>query len=139
MTSNIAKAPYHCLVWIDHRQAHLYGVSEKDIAELALIHAPDTGHGHVHHHAGTVGSGHEPLSVEFLKAVAGALQDCTEILIAGPADAKHVLKTYIATKHPALDRKILGVETLPKTDEHELQVFASRFFHRSDRIHPAAP
>ena len=130
------QAPFHCLVWIDHRQAGIYGVSEQGLSELVRIHAPDTGHGHVHHRAGTMGSGHEPVNPEFLKAVAAALPASEELLIAGPADAKHALKQYLAAKYPALDRRIMGVETLPKTNDHEMHVFAHRFFHRTDRMRP---
>lgn len=133
-----SKSPFHCLVWIDHRQAGVYAVSEHDLCELAMIHAPDTGHGHVHHHAGTTGAGHEPLSPEFMRAVVAAIEDPAELLIAGPSDAKHALKQYIAARNPSLYGRILGVETLAKSSDHELQGFAHRFFHRADRIRPAS-
>ncbi len=132
------KSPYHCLIWIDHRQARIYGVTEHELTEMAIIHGPDSGHGHVHHHSGATGSGHDALSAEFLKVVTAAVHDCTEILIAGPAEAKYALKSYIAAKQPQLDRKIAGVETFAKTGDHDLHLFASHFFHRADRMRPAA-
>jgi hypothetical protein len=130
------KTPFHCLVWIDHRQARIYAVSRHDLVELALVRAPDTGNGHIHHHAGTVGPGHEPASPEFLRVVVEALKEPGELLIVGPGDAKHALKRHIAAKFPSLDRRILGVETLPKAGDHDLQAFSQRFFHRADRMQP---
>lgn len=130
-------APFHCLVWIDHNQARLYAVSKHDLAELALIHAPDNGRGHIHHYAGAVGPGHEAPHPEFLKAVVTALGEPEEILITGPADAKHALKHYIAEKHPGLDRRILGIETLARSHAQDLQAFAYRYFHAADRMRAA--
>ena len=137
MKQEQARSPFHCLVWIDHRQAGVYAVSDHDLSELAMIHAPDKGHGHVHHHAGTTGFGHEPLSPEFLRAVVAAIDHPAELLIAGPADAKHALRQYIADKNPGLHQRILGVETLAKSSDHDLHGFAHRFFHRADRLPPA--
>lgn len=133
-----AGKPFHCLVWIDHQAARIYAVTREALSELATIHAPDQGHGHVHHRAGTVGPGHEPPAAQFLEKVAAALKHPAEVLIAGPADIKHALKTYIAERHPGLDKRIMGVETLDKVGPGELHDFASRFFHRADRMHPLA-
>lgn len=130
-----AKTPFHCLVWLDHRQARIYTVSEHDLTELALVHAPDHGRGHIHHRAGTIGPGHEAPNAEFLKAVVTALQDPEEILIVGPGQAKHALKQHIAAKRADLDGRILGVETLERADDHGLHAFAHRFFRRADRMH----
>jgi stalled ribosome rescue protein Dom34 len=126
--------PYHCLVWIDHQIAHIYAVTHHDLAELAVIRAPDQGHGNVHHRAGTMGAGHEPISPEFMTQVTAALLDPAEILIAGPAQAKHALKDFIAAKAPAFAHRIVGVETLDKTGNGELHNFARRYFHHVDSI-----
>ena len=126
--------PFHCLVWIDHRTARIYAVMHEALSELALIHAPDQGQGHLHHHAGSPGSGHEAISAEFLNRVIGALQNSAEILITGPAQAKHALKDFITAKAPVLASRIVGVEALDKVTDGQLHEFACRFFHRADRM-----
>ena len=131
--------PFHCLVWIDHSLARIFAVTQGEMTELATLHAPDDGHGHIHHHAGTPGSGHEPMSEKFLEKVTEALHDSAEILIAGPAQAKHILKAYLAKKAPALSRHIVAVAALNDSGDDELHEFARLFFHRVDRMRGSSP
>lgn len=131
--------PFHCLVWIDHTIARIYGVQRDGLREIAVIHAPDQDHGHIHHRAGTRGSGHEPPAAEFLEKTASAIKDGAEILIAGPAEAKHALKRHIALHAPRLASHIIGVETLADCGTRELHDFAAAFFHRADRMQSPAP
>lgn len=129
-----AARPFHQMVWIDHQSATIYGATRHGINELAVIHAHDQGRGHVHHKAGTPGSGHEPLSQAFLLRVTVALADAREILIVGPGQAKLALKSYIALYAPLLNKRILGVEPMGKCDQGELQAFATLFFKQTDRM-----
>lgn len=133
------KMPFHCLVWIDHCVARIFAVTQQEMTELATLRAPDDGRGHVHHHAGTPGSGHVPMSAEFLEKVAEALRDPAEILIAGPAQAKHLLKAYLEKKAPALSQRILAVAALNESGDDELHEFARLFFHRADRMRGSSP
>ena len=133
------ETPFHCMVWIDHRVARIFAVTQRELTELATLHAPDDSRGHVHHHAGTPGSGHEPMSEEFLGKVAEALHDPAEILIAGPAQAKHILKAYLAKKAPALSRHIVATAALNESSDDELHDFARLFFHRIDRMGGSSP
>ena len=134
---NPASKPFHQLVWIDHQTAHLYGVTRDALIELAVIHAPDEGRGHVHHKAGTMGPGHVAAPQSFLNQVATALLDAREILIVGPADAKHSLKKHIVLNMPLLDKRVIGVKPMDKCGVGELQVFASQFFRQTDRMQPS--
>ena len=131
--------PFHCLVWIDHCIARIFAVTQSGLTESATLHAPHEGHGHIHHHAGTPGPGHEPVSEAFLEKVTAALDDSAEILIAGPAQAKQALKTYLAKKAPTLSRQVVAVATVHKAGDGELYDFARRFFHRIDRMRGSRP
>lgn len=130
---------FHQMVWMDHDIARVYGVTRNSLAELAVIHAPDEGRGHIHHQAGTMGPGHTALSQDFMRKIAAALHDAQEILIVGPADAKHALKNYIASNTPALDKRVIGIEPMDKCGQGELQAFASLFFRQADRMRPSPP
>ena len=127
-------APFHQMVWIDHRSAALYEVTHHDLKELAVIHAPDQGTGHIHHKAGTMGPGHTNVPTEFLQKVVAALAGARRILIVGPADAKFALKHHIALNAPSLDDHIIGVESMDKCGNGELQAFATPFFRQADRM-----
>ncbi|HWU53990.1 MAG TPA: hypothetical protein VN175_00725 [Rhizomicrobium sp.] len=126
--------PFHQLVWIDHHQAKIYGVTRHDLTELTVIQAPDQGRSHVHHRGGTMGAGHAGLAADFLQNVTEALHGAEEVLIVGPADAKHALKHYISSNVPLLDKRVIGVEPMDKCGAGELQAFANLFFRQADRM-----
>ena len=134
MKQTQTKTPFHCLVWIDHCMARIFAVTRREMTELATLHAPDEGRGHIHHRAGTPGAGHEPMSEKFLKKVADALGDPAEILIAGPAQARQILKAYLAKTTPILSQRIVAVAALEETGDDKLYDFARSFFHRIDRM-----
>jgi stalled ribosome rescue protein Dom34 len=133
------RKPFHCLVWIDHCIARIFAVTKRELTELTTLHAPDQGRGHIHHHAGTPGPGHESMSEEFLQNVVAALQDPAEILIAGPAQAKQIFKAYLAKKAPTLHQRVVAVATSNKAGDDELRDFACRFFDRIDSIRGSSP
>ncbi len=124
--------PYHVIVWIDHQTAHLYGVHRDSIGEIATIHVPDQDRGHIHHKAGTPGSGHAAVAPGLLREVAGALSNAQEILIVGPADAKTALKKYIVLQLPLLAKRIIGMEPMGRAHMDDIHALAVRFFHRHD-------
>jgi len=138
MTSAQGK-PFHCMVWIDHRIARIFAVTQRELTELVTLHAPDDGRGHIHHRAGTPGAGHEPMSEYFLNQVVDALREPEEILIAGPAQAKQIFKAYLAKKRPTLHERVVAVAALDDIGNDELHTFARRFFHRIDRMRGSAP
>jgi stalled ribosome rescue protein Dom34 len=128
---------YHVIVWIDHRVAYLYGVTRTGIDELFTIYAPDQDRGHIHHKAGSIGSGHVAVAPAFLREVAVALGKAQEILIVGPADAKDALKKYIGLQIPLLAERIRGVEPMGRAGKEEIHTFAVRFFRQHDLMGPA--
>lgn len=126
--------PFHLIVWIDHVIARLYAVKHDRVEEIATVRAPDSGLGHVHHKAGTPGSGHNHPSPAFLKQVSAALGQVHEILIVGPSDARFALEKYLKTHAPLLDARIVGVEPMGRAGQAELHAFASLFFRQADRM-----
>ena len=128
--------PFHQMVWIDHRSATTFEVTHHELTERVTIHAPNQSTGHVHHKAGTMGSGHQEVSPAFLQRVTAALAGARRVLIVGPSDAKFALKHYIATHAPSLDDHVIGVEPMDKCSSGDLQAFATLFFRQADRMLP---
>jgi stalled ribosome rescue protein Dom34 len=123
---------YHMIVWLDHQSANVYGVTHNDVQEIAQVRARDSGHGHVHHHAGTPGAGHNAVSPAFLRETALLLKDAKRILIVGPGDAKQAMRKFIETEMPLLAACIAGVEPMGRPGHGELRDFARLFFHQDD-------
>jgi hypothetical protein len=127
----------HAVVWIDHREAHLFGIGADAGEKLSVVEHSPSPIRHIHHKAGpTASSGHEPESLAFMDEVAKALDGVKEILIAGPAQAKHHLKTRLDQHWPHIAANVVGVEALDHPSETEILNFARRAFHKIDRMRP---
>jgi hypothetical protein len=129
--------PYHLVVWIDHRSAHLFDVAQGQVKEISRIPALDNGRGHVHHKAGSVGAGHAGAELAFLHKVAIAMVPAQEILVVGPAGTKNELKKYLDHKMPLLALKVAGVEPMGRPALEDISAFATLFFRQRDQMSPA--
>ncbi len=125
---------FHAVVWIDHKETHIFELGESEIARHHIL--PPDSEGHIHHKAGTVGSGHAHESKPYLTAIIAALKPNHEILIVGHGTAKTELAHYIRDHVPALAPRILGVETVDKQTEGEVIALARKFFAEKDRSTP---
>lgn len=124
---------FHAVVWIDHRVAHIYEFGRNGTSqELIKSHGPH----HIHHKAGTVGSGHERDKPAYFREIAAHLAGTGAILIIGPAETKTELKTFLEAQAPAIAAKVIGVEPLDEESEGEIVAFARKFFVRNDRMTP---
>jgi len=128
-------APFHMVVWLDHQVARLYGLAHDAVQEI-VVHNADAGKGHVHHHAGSVGSGHVALDKVFLENISAAIGEAQEILIVGPAAAKTALKSFLDQHKPLQAQRVMGVEAMDHASAAEITAFARRFFSPLDRMLP---
>ena len=122
----------HVVVWIDHREAHVQSFT-RDESDSVHIKA----HGEprkVHRHSGSVGSGKAPEDHEFYSSVAKSFADAHEVLVVGPAEAKHELVKFLKHHHPQLASKVIGVEAVDHPTDGQLLEHARRFFRAADRL-----
>ena len=130
-----ATVNYHAVVWLDHRLAKIIGFKLHSADRMTrAIHSQ--GVPHIHHKAGTVGSGHVQSDPAFFRAIADDLQDYCEILVVGPAETKKALITYLWREHPKFAVHIAGNEPLGQQTDGEIVEFAREFFKRADRLTP---
>jgi hypothetical protein len=130
-----AGTPRHLVVWLDHRLAQLYAMTHDAFQEV-LVHNSDTGEGHIHHHAGSVGAGHVALGRAFLENISDAIGTAQEILILGPSGAKTALKTFLDSHKPHQAGNVIAVEPMDHASGGEIVAFARHFFARADRMTP---
>ena len=123
---------YHAVVWIDHREARVFHFSPTEIDKLAL--RPDHPTKHIHHKAGSIGSGHATADHEFLHAVAQSVADAGAILLTGPGKAKNELVAHIEQHDPKLKKLIAGIETVDHPSDGELVAHARKYFKAEDRM-----
>ena len=127
----------HVVIWIDHHEAQVIHFSLDD-AQSAKV-TPAAPHRHLHHKRGSTGSGHDKPDNAYFDEVAAMFSDAGEILIAGPANAKTELMQRLQKHHPALAKKIVGVETVDHPSAGELLKFARKYFTAADRMRGTLP
>jgi len=128
--------PRHLVIWLDHRLARLYALTHDAIQET-LVHNSDTGEGHIHHHAGSVGAGHVALARAYLEKISDAIGAVPEILIVGPSGAKTALKSFLDSHKPRQAGNVVAVEPMDHASDGEIVAYARRLFARSDRMMPS--
>jgi stalled ribosome rescue protein Dom34 len=120
-------------VWIDHREAKIFGIG-LDSADESLVRESGPHH-HIHRKADHVGEGKALPDAAFLGAVAGAIAHAQALLLAGPGTAKTELAAYLKHRHPELARRIWGVEPMNHPTDPEVIQAARRFFRAAARLH----
>ena len=122
----------HVVVWIDHREAHVQSFT-RDESDGVHIKA----HGEprkIHHRGGSVGSGKAPEDGDFYSRVAESFAVADEVLVVGPAQAKHEFVKYLQQHLPQLADRVKGVETADHPTDGQLLELARRFFRAADRM-----
>jgi stalled ribosome rescue protein Dom34 len=122
----------HAVIWLDHRDAKVVDFSIDDKHVVNLHHKG--GHRPVHHRAGATGSGHPADDKQYYDAIVGAVGDAREVLVTGPGTAKIGFREHVGERHPALAKRIVGIESLDHPTEGELLAFARQYFKRVDNM-----
>lgn len=122
----------HAIVWLDHLEAMILSFSLGSSDEIEVhSHSPER---HIHHKAGSIGSGHAADDHRFFDEIAEALVGIHAVLIAGPGNAKTAFETYIADHHVELASRVVGIETLDHPTGPELLAHARSFFTAIDQL-----
>ncbi len=117
---------FHAIVWIDHSQAKVFHVGRSGDDEIVMHpHLPTR---HLHHKAGSIGSGHAAPDKGFLAEVMNAVGDAGEILIIGPASAKTEFAKYLREQHSKIGDRIVAVEPADHPSDREIVAYAKQYF-----------
>ena len=116
---------FHAAIWMDHAEAH---VLRLDCGQTHIRRVCANNPHAAHEHANAAG-GHA-----YFDEIAYAVADAHEILVTGPADAKHGFVQHVHAHHAALGARIVGVETLDHPSDAQLAAYARKFFTRADRL-----
>jgi DNA-binding MurR/RpiR family transcriptional regulator len=117
---------FHAVVWIDHTQARVFHVGSTG-TDGVVLH-PHSAEKHIHHKAGSLGSGHAHEDTHFLEGVTKSIADAGEILIIGPAGAKTELAKYLQKSHAAIAQRVVAIEPADHPSDREIVALARRHF-----------
>jgi stalled ribosome rescue protein Dom34 len=123
----------HVAVWIDHKQARIFHIRSEDSDETTV--AAPLHHIHTKHREGQGNQkAHPEDALHFFTEVAHALHGAREILVVGPSTAKLELLRHLHKHDAALERCVVGVETVDHPTDRQLVADARDYFIRLDRM-----
>ena len=122
----------HGCVWIDHREARIFGLSEDDVDEV-VIHDPHSPL-HIHRRADHVHLGKAPPNREFFSEIAGQFGGFRGIIVAGPGSARTEFAGYLAEAHPRLAARVWGIEPMDHPTDVQIIAAARRHLRAASRM-----
>lgn len=124
------------LVWLDHKEARVLHV-QPDSFDEATTWAPK----HIHHRHPRPSNGpadHPDDAKHFFQEIARSLTGTDGVLVVGPSTAKLAFIRYLHEHDHALERRIVGVETVDHPSDKQLAAYAKQYFHTSSTVPAAA-
>jgi hypothetical protein len=125
---------FHAVVWIDHREARVFHFNADDVENMTI--RPEHPTRHLHHRAGSIGDGHEPMDPYFFRAVAAAIGEAQAVLIVGPGLAKSEFVKHLHRHDADLLERIAGIESSDHPSDGKLVDHARAYFRAADRMSP---
>lgn len=121
----------HCVVWMDHQHATIIDFTFDDdhVKEVQR----EGGHRKVHHKAGGTGR-KDADDHHFFDDVVAAMGDASEVLVAGPGNAKTAFMTDLQHRHAQVAKRVVGVEALDHPTDGQLLAHARKYFKRVDAL-----
>jgi stalled ribosome rescue protein Dom34 len=123
-------------VWIDSEEARVFHVRTKGFDE-ATVHSPK----HCVHRrpkAALTRTRNRPDDQHrFFHELAGTLKDAERILLVGPSTTKLSFLRYLHKSAPALEARVVGLETADHPTDGQIAVHVRRYFwsSRGDLTH----
>jgi stalled ribosome rescue protein Dom34 len=117
---------YHAAMWLDHHEARIFHMT-LDGSDESTVRAPQQ-HLHRHPKGATAEHNHPDDLHHFFRDVAKALQGAREILIVGPSTAKAQFLAYVHEHDPALEGRVVKVESVDHPTDAQLVAHARHYF-----------
>ena len=112
------------VVWLDTDHANIHKFTSDGINQENMKRQGQTPHTHNHTDAARD-------SEKFYHELAGKLSDAERILLIGPGLGKTHFKTHLEEHHHGkLAGKVIGVETVDKITDNQIDAFARKYFHK---------
>jgi len=115
-------------VWIDHDEAKVFHVSKATFAETT-VQSPNN---HIHRHPKDMETrtrNHPDDQPRFFNEVVTAIAGAQEILLLGPSMTKLHFLRYVQKHDPALERRIVGLESADHPTDRQLVAHVRNYFH----------
>jgi stalled ribosome rescue protein Dom34 len=115
-------------VWMDHDEAKIFHVDAATFDEATLHSASH----HLHSRPKdqeTRTHNHPDDEHRFFQSIAAALAGADQVLVLGPSVTKLRFLRYVAKHDPALEPRIVGIETADHPTDRQLVAHVRQYFH----------
>jgi stalled ribosome rescue protein Dom34 len=119
-------------VWMDHQEARVFDVKAESF-DASVVHAP-LHHIHRHPRGPTAEHNHPDDTRRFFGDVAKALEGAERILVVGPSTAKLQFVRYLHKHAPALEPRVVGIESADHPTDRQFVAHVKRYFGITDRV-----
>lgn len=123
----------HGCVWLDHREAKIFGVSQDDVEEVDVRDTLSPAH--IHRKADHVHLGKQATDHAYFDEIAGVLEKFKGIVITGPGTARTELAGYLSEHYPLIAKRVWGIEAVDHPTAKQIVAAARRYFHAAVRMH----
>lgn len=125
---------FHAAVWLDHSEARVFHIDKRSFDETTIV--AEKPHRQIHRKSGPGAISGKRVTGDpaFYEEVSKALAENEEILVLGPSTAKLELIKHVHRHHPALEHKIVGVETVDHPSDRQIVTYARHYFDAVDQM-----
>ncbi|MGE0734101.1 MAG: translational machinery protein [Alphaproteobacteria bacterium] len=133
-------AHFHAVVWLDHREAHVFHLTKDDV-ESRKVRPTGPAHviehaKHLHHRSGTRTGNKAAVNRAFFDRIVEALDGAKEWLVCGPGAAKTEFVHYLHDRKKALAKRVMAIETADHPSDKQVIAHARKYFRKADRLLP---
>jgi stalled ribosome rescue protein Dom34 len=125
----------HGCVWLDHREAKIFGVSQSDFEEVDVDVEDTQSAAHIHRKTDGSRLGAHAPDHAYFDEIAGVLGSFKGIVITGPGAARTELAGYLSQHYPLIAKRVWGIEAVDHPTPRQIVAAARKYFHAAVRMH----
>ena len=126
----VKTASLQVAIWIDHREARVFRLREAT-TDVVTFRAPEEETHRKHQNGQRNAMAHPDDEKRFFKSIADSFSGTESIVVLGPSTAKHEFVSYLHRRSPALEKQVVGSETLARLTYPQIVAYARKYFHPS--------
>lgn len=114
-------------IWLDHREARVFHIHAEKTDEESFF-APSEKTHHKHPRGQENDRAHPDDEKRFFHDIARSIDGKEGVLVVGPSTAKLAFLRYLHTHDQAVERLVVGVETVDHPTDKQIVAYARKYF-----------
>lgn len=115
----------HVAIWLDHAEARVFHIQPDQTDEQTFFAPSEKNH---HKHSRSQSDSHPNDQKKYFHDIARSLDGNDGILVVGPSTAKLDFLRYLHAHDQAIERTVVGVETVDHPTDKQIIAYAKKYF-----------